>query len=206
MFCSKCGKEIETGQFCDSCMSVAPKTDLSQVNPAVTLRLIIFGFLGMIPLSNLFINIINYEMVPLMEYYMSESNEGFSFYVFVTTFSEFKVLEGTSGYVFTSMIIMLFAGVKLLSVSINAFLWCKKSKKLKKAYTGLYKWCEGFGILSLIATGVNYIGHKNALEELKFTKLMEISIPVPFIALSIFAIALGIVIKVFYKTDADKLV
>ena len=188
-------------------MPTSPTNNNSlEVDSSVTLRLVIFGFLGLIPLANLFINIID---MTVKSSYLSDLKEGFSFYDFVSNITEFKCIEGTEGYIFLSMFIMLLAGIKLLAASINAFLWCKKSKKLKKAYKGLYKWSRVFGIASLVAAGVNYYGHKTALEEdlvgYLLEDLIEFSIPVPFAALSIVAIVIGVVINVYCKKDEDKL-
>lgn len=202
MFCSKCGKEIAEGKLCESCMSEESANTTAKVEPSITLKFVIFGFLGLVPLANLFVNIIN---ISVDSYYFSGIEEGFSFYDFVSTINEFQCLKGTSGYIFLSMFIMLFAGVKLLSVCINAFLWCDKSKKLKKGYTGLYKWCEGFGILSIVAAGINWYGHKQAFGDFISDRLFKVSIPVLFIVLAVYSFVLGVVIKVFYKCDEDRL-
>lgn len=200
MFCKNCGTEIPAGEYCNSCklMSVSTPSSTDKVNPSVTKRLLIFGLLALVPLATLFINIIEFEV-------MGEKG-GFSFYKFVTTIADFECFDGTEYYIFAAMFLMLIGTVKLLSASINALMWSTRRDKLKKAYKGLYKWCEGFGILSLIAMGINYYGHSSAFKDISILgisleDIFEISIPAPFIILSVLSIILGIVVKVFYKQD-----
>lgn len=198
MFCAGCGKEIPAGSYCSDCMPIS-RVDLSIVKPEVSRRVLIFGVLSLLPLANLFINILD---ISLEIKFLSDLVEGFSFYTFVTTITEFECFEGTSGSIFLAMFIMLFASIKLLSVSINAFLWCNNSEKIRKGYKNLGKWNIGFGILSLVAAGECFAGHKSALEDLHISDLVEISIPMPFAIVAVLSIVLGIIVNSFYKKDS----
>ena len=203
MYCTKCGKEINNGTLCDSCSSVATTATTSpKVNKSVAIKLFVFGLLGFIPLISLTTDIIS---MSFSSRYLSDISEGFSFYSFITTITEFEYLRGTSGHIFLSMLLMLIAGIKLLSSSINALLWCDNSKKIKKGYTNLYKWCEGYGILSLIAAGICWTGHDSALSKYFMSDLFTVTIPTPFIILAIFSFVLGVVIKLCYKKDENHL-
>lgn len=203
MYCKKCGIEIAAGEYCNSCKAEVERVSglPDKVNPAVTKRLLMFGLLGLIPLANLFVNII--------ELTVYDESEGFSFYSFISTIADFNCFDGTEGYIFLSMFLMLVGAVKLLAASINALKWSARRDKLKKAYTSLYKWCEGFGILSLIAMGVNYYGHSSVFKDkailgVSLDEVFKMSIPAPFVIISVLSIVLGVVIKVFYGQDKNE--
>ena len=193
MFCKNCGKEIMTGEYCENCQPAKPQVGFPQVGSSMASKLFMFGLLAFVPMLNLFVNIINYDMSSLMAYFMEDTEEGFSFFIFVTTFADFKVLDGTTGYVMLSMVIMLTAGIRLAVNAVKAITVSKSNGNVGGAYQKLSKECKSYGILSIVAMVINYVGHSMAISDLNFEKYMEISIPVVFLLLSAAAIALGVV-------------
>lgn len=137
----------------------------NSVDEPQKIKIMIFSLLALATLSNLFINILDYEVL--------YKDMGFSFFSVISEISEFKCLEGTTGTILLSMLVLLITGIKLASKVGYALCNCAKKDKMKKIYSGLISGCAFWGLSCLVTSLIIYFSHKSAIKKIGVGSLVS---------------------------------